>query len=315
MRLILSLSILFSPALSAADSEPVKKLKSIELEWEQIPKATSYDVKLTPVNGGSPIVFTTTENHIVQTIPAGPYNLQIRSFVKSLDFSSAWSDPVTVEVVAKELFPLNPEDKSTIENRGSKKQTVEFRWSPVEHIKAYNITVWSEDEKQKPWVFTTKATSKKLEVPPGAVYYWQVKFESSNDVTYIQEPQTFSFTLLGDKLLQPEIVDKVPTDESRTFSWRATPDAKRYHAKISFQYLDENTWTLVREADVTTNHWSAGKLKTGRYKIEVCAVAPRRSNSENAILEFLVKPTQTELSAALTLANKKRLPKEPFKTN
>ena len=40
-------------------------------------------------------------------------------------------------------------------------------------------------------LYRASAPGKRLEVPPGRVYYWQVLFESSNNIDYAQAPPIF----------------------------------------------------------------------------------------------------------------------------
>lgn len=300
MRPILSL-LLFS-ALTAHAQTPApatpQALKTIELEWDAVENAGSYEVKLTAEDGQAPMQFTTQEAKLIQQVPVGNYALQVRA--RSTDGSdfSPWSEPMPFAVLVKELLPLHPEDKSIVDSDGVKKATVEFRWSPVEKVKIYTLIVWSEDKKDTPYVFSTKVPNKKIDVPPAQTYYWQVKFESADDVAYQQQPQTFSFTLLGKQLVKPEINSKLlPLPKELT--WRASPEAKEYAAKLYYHYLDEKDWTLLREDKLTATTWEMQKLKAGVYKLEIVASAPRHIPSEPAIHEFTIKPTQQELDQAL----------------
>jgi len=273
-------------------------LKTIELEWDAVENAGSYEVKLVAEIGQAPMQFTTQEAKLIQQVPVGNYTLQVRA--RSADGSdfSPWSEPMPFAVLVKELLPLHPEDQSIVDSDGVKKATVEFRWSPVEKVKVYTLIVWSEDKKDTPYVFSTKVPIKKIDVPPAQTYYWQVKFESADDVAYQQQPKTFSFTLLGKQLVKPEINGKLPP-QPKELTWRASPEAKEYTAKLYYHYLDEKDWTLVREEKLSATVWETQKLKAGAYKLEVIAKAPRHIASEPAIHEFYIKPTQEELGRAL----------------
>lgn len=273
-------------------------MKTIELEWDSVDNAGSYEVKLLPEDALVPMQFTTQEAKLVQQVPVGNYTLQVRA--RSTDGSdySPWSEPMPFAVVVKELQPLHPEDKSVVPSDGVSKQTVEFRWTPVEKVKLYTLVVWSEEKKETPYIFNTKETFKKLEVPAAQVYFWQVKFESADNVAYAQQPKTFTFTLLGKHLLKPEINSKSPPPLTE-LTWRASPDAKEYAAKIYYRCLDESEWKPLREAKLAGTSWAIGKLKAGAYKLEVIARAPRHIDSEAAVYQFVIKPAQADLEQAL----------------
>lgn len=282
--------------LAFAHAEEVSK-KTIELEWEEVPQAGGYEVKLTPAQGtGKPYLFQTVENHISQQVPVGNYHLQIRAKAKDSDDYSEWSESSEIEVVIKEVVPLFPSDQAVIDAKGAGKQEIAFKWSPVDKVKEYTLKVWSEDRKEFPWVFTGQNTHKTLEVPPGRVYYWQVLFASANSIDYAQEPKTFSFALQGPQLLKPEI-NKYVTGKNLT--WTGGEGTKAYKIKLFYRHLDETNWTPLRSEKIEANSLQA-KLKAGNYKIEVIATAPRRADSIPATYEFLVKPSFEDVQAALS---------------
>lgn len=275
-------------------------IKTIEIEWEEIPKTAGYEVRMMPKGGGKTLKFLAIENRMVQDVPVGHYTMQIRSRAKEVDYFSPWSEPVPIEVVAKEITPLKPADQATISALGLEKYTVEFEWQPVEGVKEYTLKVWNEHRRDKPWIFTTSKTRKKLDVPPGDVYYWQVLFESNSAVSYAQAPTTFIFTLLGVKLTTPEIIPPESTPTLKHLSWRASDGATAYSVKLFYRHLDEKDWKKVREVQLTSNRWDVHNFKRGAYRLDVQATAPRRTSSDVAQLEFLVKPSDAELQQALT---------------
>ncbi len=277
-------------------TETADSWKSVELEWEPVENAMSYEVRLTPTAGGTARTFKAQENHLTQEVPVGTYTLEVRCLDKNGETYSPWSAGSTLEVAIKEIMPISPEDNSVIDAEGDKKQAIEFKWSPVDKVKIYTLKVWSSDKKDRPWIFTGTETNKKLAVPPGQVYYWQVSFESANETDYVQQPKVFSFTVQGTKLLMPEITRVAAT---QMLKWPENPDASEFKLRFFYHYLDETEWTLVRDAEVTAAQWPAGKLKAGMYKVEVIATAPRRMSSDPGVLEFTVKPSTAELTQAL----------------
>jgi hypothetical protein len=274
-------------------------LKTIEVEWEPIPKAGGYEVRFTPKAGGKPLKFITEESKISQDVPIGEYTMQVRSRARDVDYWSPWSEAVPLEVVTREINPLKPEDESTLSAIGLSKYTIDFEWEPVPSVKEYTLKVWNEHRADKPWVFVTRGTKKKLDVPPGEVYYWQVLFESASAVSYQQEPSTFTFTILGMKLTTPEIDPPEPTPNLKRLTWRASQGATMYHAKLYFRYLDEKKWGPPQEFETATTSWEIKQLKRGSYRLDVQATAPKRTPSDLAQMEFLVKPSDNEIRQAL----------------
>src|ERR1044072_5955195 len=106
--------LIFLSTFAFAQTAPV--MKTIELEWDEVPNADSYIVRLTPMQpAGEPWYFTTKTAELSEKVPVGTYELRIRPKSKEADVFSKWSDPSLLEVAVKAAKPLHPEDKSTIE--------------------------------------------------------------------------------------------------------------------------------------------------------------------------------------------------------
>lgn len=294
--LALVLALLVAPPAFGADAPAVK---NIELEWDPVEKASGYEVRLTPVGGGKALKYFTDQPKIQQDVPVGNYKLQIRSRSEDADIFSPWSETLPIEIVAKEITPLKPEDNSIIPAVDANKYSVDFEWKPVEGVKEYTIKVWNDKRKETPWVFVTKNPKKRLDVPPGEVYHWQVLFESATGISYAQDPATFKFTLLGAKLTTPGIGPQQLNPETQVLEWEESPGAQLYKVKLFYRHIDETEWTPVDQTETPNKQWSFHKLKRGAYKIEVTATAPRRSSSDPATFEFLVKPSDAELRQAM----------------
>lgn len=280
----------------AQESVPVK---SIELEWDPVEKASGYEVRLMPAKGGKPLKFFTEDAKLMQDVPVGLYKLQIRSRSEDADIFSPWSDTMPLEVVAKEITPLKPEDGAVMESPDANKFPVDFEWKSVDGVKEYTIKVWSEKRRETPWVFVTKQPKKRLDVPPGEIYFWQVLFESASGISYAQAPTTFRFTVMGAKLTTPPIGPQTLNPDMQILEWEASPGAKAYKVKLYFRYLDETEYKLVDETTTENTQWTFNRLNRGAYKLEVVATAPRRSASDPGSFEFTVKPSDQEIQRAL----------------
>lgn len=298
-KIIYMLAVAAAVNAVAQDAQAPVPTKTVELEWEAEPQAENYEVRLTPATGEPPLVFTATENKLTQDIPVGLYNLEVRVKVRDEDNYSPWSDPVEIEVVSKNTVPLKPENESLQTALSTKDVPIEFQWAPVDRVREYTVRVWNEARRDNPWVFTTRKTSKVLNVPPGEVYSWQVFFDRAGSVMYNQNPPIFTFTLQGMKLVRPAITSRLILGDVKIFSWRRSPGAKEYHAKLFYRNLDEKDYRLVREEKLSFLYWRTQRLEAGQYKLEVQAHAPKRASSDVAVFEFVIKPTEAEILQAL----------------
>lgn len=297
MRPAFASFILFFCFSVAAQELP---LKTVELEWEPVENAFGYEVRLAPKGGGKPLLFKTIDPKLVQDVPVGIYALRVRSRHKDVfDVWSEWSDALLLEVLIKELQPELPVEKSVMIAKSDAREEVEFVWTKIDKAKDYVLKIWDEDTKEKPMTFVAHKNSHKLKLLPGRVYFWSVSFESATQVSYAQKENVSTFTLQGQKLVKPSINEIPKEGEITELSWIGSPKAKAYHAKLLFKFLDEKDWRVVKEGNFTETKIPTDKLRAGVYKLEVVATAPRYTNSETAVVEHIVKPTEAEMTAAI----------------
>lgn len=289
----LLLASFFSCTLAFAQEAP---WKTIELEWEEVPNAHSYEVRLTPKAGGVPVTFQVSENKLTQDVPTGIYLLRVRSRHKESDeVWSAWSDPIELEVLTKELIPESPKNGEVLTAQGDAREEVTFTWNKIEKARDYVLQIWTSETRDKPLTFVTRKNSQRLKLLPGRVYYWNVTFGAAGGVNYSQSVHTSTFLLQGQKLAMPSISRLPASTNVKELSWIGSPKAKSYKAKLHFKFLDHKDWKAVKEIEGASLKWSLDALKPGNYKLEVTALAPRYSASEKAVYEFTVKPTEAEL--------------------
>lgn len=307
------MTITTSPVALAQDSgvpttlPPMKKASDIprvleatlDLEWEEVEDAVGYEVKLTPKEGGAPLSFSAIGHRISQKLPVGIYKVQIRSKDRSTGYFGPWSEATEVEVTTKIVELIQPSNGAELSAPKDRYQVVQFKWSAAEGAKKYTIKIWSNDI-DKAVEFVTSSTTKDLKLPTGRTYFWQVTFESENQVGYKAAPKVFTFNLLGPQLLQPIVNKKIGLPAVTKVSWSKSPHAVFYKTKILRHALDETEWQVMKEQDkASALTWGFDKLKPGAYRVEVSAHAPNRVSSEVGFYEFVVKPTEQELMAAL----------------
>lgn len=314
--ILLSLSGWLVKAEAEAETEPVPtefpaKAKAsapvqeavLDLEWEVVEDAISYELRLTPVAAdGEPIVMSVSEARISRRVPVGVYKVQIRSKDKATGYFGPWSAPIDVEVSTKVVELLEPANGSEIQAPKEKHFVVAFRWHPTPGARRYALRIWSDDiEKVKE--FQTSEASLELKLATGRLYYWQVTFENERGTGYRAMPGTYSFMLLGPQLVQPVVNRKLPFPNVNKVSWSKIPYAEFYRAKLFHRYLDENEWKeFLLNEKLESHAWSFDRLKPGAYRIEVSAHARNRVNSEAGVYEFIVKPPEKELAVDVSTA-------------
>ncbi len=290
---------LWSPDRTMAEDLPPPQA-TLELEWELVDDAIAYEVKLTPKKeGAAPIVLSAPENKINARVPIGEYKLQIRSQDKNNKYWGRWSKPSEIEVVTKRVQLVIPENESVIKPKSEKRAEVRFEWNSVPEAKKYTLRLWTDDGAE-PVEFKTKEITKTLQLLPGHSYFWYVTFETERSVRYQADPLTYSFMLLGHPLEKPIIDPEVSTDESVKLSWSKPPGTQSFRVKFSRHDLDATVWQPLKEFESTDlTDMKPSIPQAGVFRIEVTAQAKTRMDSPLAFREFVVKPSERKLMAAL----------------
>lgn len=299
----LALLLLATRVAHAADSLPSElppPMSTLDLEWEEVDEADGYELKLTPKTGGEPLTFRVTENKISQRVPSGVYLLQIRSKEKATGYFGAWSESTEIDIAPKVVELLEPKDQEVISEPKEKRHDVVLRWRPISGVRLYRVRIWDEAASEKSLEFTTANSSKTLKLLTSHAYAWTVTVEDEKSVRYYTKPEPFRFSVMGKKLLPPEIDTKIDPTDVRKLSWKASAKARTYRVRLETKALDETVWQVVSEnAEARERKISFKKLKAGNYRLEVIAEAPLHVSSDPAKFEFTVKPSAAELENAL----------------
>ncbi len=298
--------LLFSLNVLADNKPPLTlpakvETATVELEWESVPEASSYDVELAPLDKGPAISFSTKESKFSKQVPVGTYILRMRSQDKVNGEYGAWSKPVTVEAIHKLVNLLKPEDKSEMKSPKEKRMDVLFEWSGLPNGREYILRLWADDAKDAV-EFHTGKNSKQLNLLTAKVYRWQVIFKTGTPVDYQSEPTVFTFTLTGPQLLKPIVDPKISLPYVKELSWTTSPGADHYDVKLLHHALDEVDWQPCKKSDQKLTKYTFETLPPGMYRVEVTALGLNRLSSEVGFYEFLVKPTEQDLLKALKSA-------------
>lgn len=273
----------------------------LSMEWEAVKGASGYQVRLAPLDRKDEIlIFTLDENKISREVREGSYKLQVRSRDQTTGYYGPWSQGARIEVSTQSITPLYPENESVLSSPRDRRQIVEFKWAPVKAASVYLLKIWPDDDFEKAKEFRSIQTVKKLNLPAGRSYKWQVTFKNKNKVSYRVSPNVQSFSLLGPQLLTPIIDENLGLPNVKQMNWRRSPGAKNYQVLLQRRSIDDEDWRpIVENNEALDNKVNFAKLSPGVYRMEVSAHAPHRVPSEKAFFEFTVKPTVEDLEKAL----------------
>ena len=305
MKLLVALALLFAAGSEArAEASPAKESAkaTLDVEWENVEEAVGYEIRLTPKAGGKALQFQSVQNRLVQIVPVGTYGLQVRSKDKETGYYGPWSEASEIEVVAKSVSLVAPADRTEIEENKANRKSVTFQWAAVRGAKKYILRVWNDDP-AKAQEFQTEKTQRVIGLPVARTYNWQVTFEDESGVRYAQDGAPFTFAIIGAHLETPVVDTNLPHPVVTKLAWSEPPKAKSYQVRLLARALDESEWKVVSDAKSLEEAMLAfPRLAPGAYRVEVTAKAPHRRPSETGVHEFLVKPSEEELQAAMKRA-------------
>lgn len=285
----------FLSSLALADDV---KIKTIELEWDPIPRASHYEIKLTPVEPGEELVFRAEEPRLVQEVPIGQYKLQVRSKARGIEYYSKWSRAIELDVQLKDVELLEPADKFTFDAK-DRIHTVEFKWKRLSDAHYYTLSVWTVANPTDIKTFRTTGTSKKLSLKTGEIYQWKVEFHNPK-VNYTQQPAIFTLTLLGKKLSTPQLTRTVLDGEPPQVKWKPTAKADNYLVRMEYRYLDEATFTKYKEFETPNTQFNVPEdMKRGVYRLSIIARAKYYGDSEPGQREIELKPPAEAVAKAI----------------
>lgn len=300
-ELLSCLVLIFVVDANAQNASPPPQT-TLDLEWEAVEGSAGYELELiakTP--GAEPMRFKSEENSISQQVPAGIYKLRVRAKEAASRVYGVWSAATEIDASAKKIEYLFPEDQSELKAEKGNRLSVEFKWHSFPGAKFYTLHVWSGD-RAKTKDFKTTQTSLKIQAEGSKKYNWYVTFETAGSVSYLSEINTAkiqSFIVKGPPLAKPVIEDITLPNLTRV-SWKAVPQAEFSEVRIQRRNLDEAEWkSYLVKPETKGNSLDFPKLSPGAYRIEVTAHSPMRSDSETDFIEFVVKPTVTDLNDSL----------------
>lgn len=286
---ILTLTVLAAlmsgPPALAADTN---HRRQVEVEFEEIPDATRYEIKVTRVKdggrNGKPIVFKTRKPVWNAEIAPGLYLLQLRSF-DDRDVPGDWSDPFEYWVKLPAPKPVSPVAGILVKSKDEKEADVQFRWESVPGAEKYRVEIMSEDEGVRRELFSD-GPSVTAELPVAQMYRWRVFARLKEEVDGETPESTSEFTLLGAPLDKPDIEDPL-TKVVQELKWKPVDYAEKYIYTYSVE-IPGGKWQPVGKP-VETNQPNAPfdiSQPTGRYRIAVQAQSAKRQNSKINTVEF-----------------------------
>jgi hypothetical protein len=284
--------MLLAPALWAAGgvafAEEAKYRRKVDLEFEEIPDATRYEIKVIRIKEGGtpgkPMFFKTTKPVWQAEIAPGRYMLQLRSY-DDREVPGDWSEAFEYWVKIPAPAPLAPIAGADVTTKEDEEAAVELKWEPIKGVEKYRVEVMSDDQITRKEAFSDRNYVKVI-LPVAKSYRWRVFSRLKEDVDG-EEPQGFAdFALVGGPLKSPEVEEPI-TKVVQEIKWAPVKFAIKYSYTL-FRYGEDKKWSPVGQPKEVSDPKAPFDLSqpSGTYRISVHAKGDKRQNSKAAREEF-----------------------------
>ncbi len=273
--------------VSAFAENPAKLRRNVEVEWDRIEGAISYEVQVFRKEDQKkkPLRFKMKEPGWSATIKPGTYHMQIRS-VDDRGVAGDWSPASEMTVKLPAIIASYPEANSIVTSKEENSQELTFRWEPVPGAVKYKFRArspsgsWSQEKE-------ISAAAHETSVPVGGFINWEVTAvdDAGDDGDKWDAPLTFE--LRGPPIKKP-VIEKPISKYIKEVKWTAPSFAKNYLYDLQFQNPETRKWEAVEKKTdhVSTSLTLDTSRPSGKYRLQVLAMGDHRPNSPVAKLEF-----------------------------
>lgn len=305
--IILFLGILLNPIFAFSNTEnkegnkSVKKLSSVEMQWEEAKDAVKYQVQV--FNSKKKFLRTFESKTSLLKFKSTSGQVKIRGrYVNGYGKFSEWSELIDIDVPPEpvDFEASNQSDQSlkSIEAQASNKTMkgkVNLQWRPAAQAKKYKVKIY---DKQKNLVQE------------------QILKELNFTVDLEAGEYTFSITSIGnDEVAGKEVISprkiqiksaqlsQVPFELNYLDKNQQAFKIKIPHVdnivilgKLEYSHHMVDDWKIVEKISNITEQWSpAPELKPGKYKISFWGSKQGWQDSGIFSHEFIIKPKEKDL--------------------
>ncbi len=279
-----NISFLFVILFSICSSAQELTSKKVEIEWDPIVGAKSYEVEISPQNG-SPTIQRVTGNIVKLQIPLGVYNFRVRA-LDSRGTRTEWSEPENLNTLIQRVQKLSPKEEASFQSTTEATEAIDFKWQDQPGVESYEFSIVSGDQLVKETEIVNGSSLRK-NLPVGKIYMWTVKVAGT---LAPPDQQPRNLTILGKALDKPEI--QAPANSFvRDLEWKAPKYAESYKFLLQRFNRKTNKWdnVLSQEQHKENSIEFDGRLPGGAYRLLVSARGSLRGNSPTANISFNVK--------------------------
>jgi hypothetical protein len=285
LNLILIFTLLSSQDILAQVESLTPLQKNVDMEWEAIPGAKSYDIELKK-DATEPILIKAEKSAWSGPVAPGIYKMRMRAR-DDRGVPGPWSDPDEFKVALAKAKLISPKPQDKVDGVNDPESPVELVWTPILGAQSYEVEIKAEKGEFKiAKVVSESRLSINLAVCAG--YSWKVtaKGQGLDSVSETEE----HFVLLGAKIQNPRI-QKPASTFVRSIKWSVPKHTSSFAYLLSRFNSESKSWEKVaNQLDARENNLVIDpKWQGGKYKLALKAKGNLRQSSDKVELDFTVR--------------------------
>jgi hypothetical protein len=282
-------AVLMISTLSAfAWADEMKSQRQVDLEFEEVAGATSYEVELTSKISKKTLTFRMNIPHWKAEIKPGEYTLRLRSYDER-GVPGDWSDPTPFVIKLAGPTLVTPEMNAEIKTKAPEKFDTTFKWQAVPGCLNYRVEVTALDPTGGAKTVVTenfKTNEGIISLPVASKFTWRVTPISNTGIDGESQDVPGAFALIGAEISSPEI-DRPEDVYVQTLKWDKPKFADKFSYAIAHQKTPTEWERLELKKDFAGNEIPFSlKYPGGHYRLTVQATADLRENSQPVKIDF-----------------------------
>jgi hypothetical protein len=275
-----------SGVIASAQAENSLFQRKVDLEWEAIEKAVTYDLEIkNALPESKTFEYQTTEPKWTGRLIPGTYTMRLRSRDRR-QVPGPWSPPEQFKVDLEMVELEKPKANQVFNSEDIDNTKITFAWKKNLGAKNYRFEL-RDDRNEKIHEAIVDVNELKLSIPVARKYKWKVTALTASGIEGLSPETQREFTVWGGALETPRIVD-LTSEFVREIKWSKPPHVDHYEVQIVRYEENKDRFFTMRTYDNYTDNqlvfdqdWLGGL-----YRVKVRAVAPLRANSDLAVLQF-----------------------------
>jgi len=300
LGMLIIIDSLFIPkSVSAVDlSSQFLSKRSVEIEWDEVPDATQYDLEIYDGKQKKFIkTFSSKSNIFKLNVKMGKYYFRSRIFDK-FGRSSEWTDLAELLIAPPPTKIKNKiqENQQYFANKTTGLFDFPITWEELPGITEYKVILESPDGKSELETLV-KGTSTVFKVTPGQHRFRVRAILSDGTIGEESEPTTV-ISVLGAKIQKPIVTYQKDQKLGPLAQFKSELATAHFDGELYYMPLEGKNWKKVKDYRDLQKHQIPfnSDYIPGKYQLRIQAKSKGFTPSEFGITEFIIKPLEVVIT-------------------